>query len=335
MGGYYGIKRKKENHRQKAFGKTGRNPGAAVQESRRSTPRSGCCRWAKRTRVCAASGSSPDEARGPRVAGAGQIRGRRGIIGGYWGGYSLLSSRPTPRALPGKVENLTPPANGKNAPDGAPPAAPVQPDQVQPDQCQRQQPGTGTGSRPPPPTICTGTPPAQQIAPPVQTEGQSSSAPRAAALAFFFCPAFTPTACPACRISSPERAGRCAAVAPMTTPAHRSRSRSHRLPPAPGRISAASAAPDDHASSRPPPTMTTHQRQPCPICTAPTACQPCQTSQRQRQPPAGRTSPPAPHTCRCLHRCRLTDDPPRSTPQNGHFAPPPEGSDSPPNGIEL
>ena len=147
---------------------------------------------------------------------------------------------------------------------------------------QRQHPGTGTGSRPPPPTICTGTHPAQQIAPPVQTEGQSSSAPRAAALAFFFCPSSAPAACPACRISSPARAGRCAAVVPMTTPAHRSRSRSHRPPPAPGRISAASAAPDDHASSRPPHTMTTHQRQPCPTCTAPTACQPCQTSQQQR-----------------------------------------------------
>lgn len=91
-----------------------------------------------------------------------------------------------------------------------------------------------------------------------------------------------PATCPACRISSPARAGRCAAVATMTTPAHRSRSRPHRLPPAPGRISTASAAPDDHASSRPPPTMTTHQRQPCPTCTAPTACQPCQTSQQQR-----------------------------------------------------
>lgn len=59
---------------------------------------------------------------------------------------------------------------------------------LRPDQCQRQQPGTGTGSRPPPPTICTGTHPAQQIAPPVQTEDQSSSAPRAAALAFSFAP---------------------------------------------------------------------------------------------------------------------------------------------------
>ena len=47
------------------------------------------------------------------MAGTGQIRGRRGIIGGYWGGYNSLSSSPTPRALPGKVENLTPPANGK------------------------------------------------------------------------------------------------------------------------------------------------------------------------------------------------------------------------------
>ena len=153
---------------------------------------------------------------------------------------------------------------------------------LRPDQCRHQQPGTGTGSRPPPPTICTGTHPAQQIAPPVQTEGQSSSAQRAAALAFFFCPSSRLPACPACRISSPARAGRCAAVATMTTPAHHRRSRSHRLPPAPGRISTASAAPDDHASSRPPPTMTTHQRQPCTTCTAPTACQPCQTSQQQR-----------------------------------------------------
>ncbi len=128
-----------------------------------------------------------------------------------------------------------------------------------------------------------------------------------------------------------------AAVATMTAPAHRSRSRSHRPPPAPGKISTASAAPDDHASSRPPPTMTTHQRQPCTTCTAPTACQPCQTSQQQRSRQrrhrggqARQRRPPAPPTCR-----RLPDDPPRSTPQNGHFAPPPEGSDSPPNGIEL
>lgn len=217
------------------------------------------------------------------------------------------------------------------------PAAPVPGAPCRWIRCSRISAGTGTGSRHPPPTICTGTHPAQQIAPPVQTEGQSSSAQRAAALAFFFCRAFTrlPPARPAG--SAARRALGVAAAATMTTPAPRSRSRSHRPPPAPGRISTASAAPDDHASSRPPPTMTTHQRQTYPTCTAPTACQPCQTSQqqrsRQRRPP-GKTSPPAPHTCR-LHRCRLPDNPPRSAPQNGHFAPPPEGSDSPPNGIEL
>lgn len=129
-----------------------------------------------------------------------------------------------------------------------------------------------------------------------------------------------------------------AAVATMTAPAPRSRSRSHRPPPAPGRISTASAAPDDHASSRPPHPMTTHQRQPCPTCTAPTACQPCQTSQQQRSHQrrhrGGRARQRRPPAAAC-NRCRLPDDPPRSTPQNGHFAPPPEGSDSPPNGIEL
>ena len=83
-----------------------------------------------------------------------------------------------------------------------------------------------------------------------------------------------PATCPACRISSPARAGRCAAAAPMTTPAPRSRSRSHRLPPAPGRISTASAAP-----------MT-------PQPTSCTACTPCQTSQ---QPAAHRQHLPTPH----------------------------------------
>ena len=156
---------------------------------------------------------------------------------------------------------------------------------LRPDQRQRQQPGTGTGSRPPPPTICTGMHPAQQIAPPAQTEGQSSSAQRAAALAFFFCRAFTrlPPARPAGSaarhalgvVPPREKAGKCPGSAGHSAWIL-------RPPPAPGRISTASAAPDDPASSRPPPTMTTHQRQPCPTCTAPTACQPCQTSQQQR-----------------------------------------------------
>ena len=97
-------------------------------------------------------------------------------------------------------------------------------------------------------------------------------------------------ACPACRISSPARAG-CCRQPPRGKAGKYPGSAGHSArilhpPPAPGRISTASAAPDDHASSRPPPTMTTHQRQPCPTCTAPTACKPCQTSQQQRQPPA-------------------------------------------------
>lgn len=66
---------------------------------------------------------------------------------------------------------------------------------LRPDQRQRQQPGTGTGSRPPPPTICTGTHPAQQIAPPVQTEGQSSSARRAVCPGLFLLPCL-----PACHL---------------------------------------------------------------------------------------------------------------------------------------
>lgn len=116
----------------------------------------------------------------------------------------------------------------------------------------------------------------------MQTEGQSSSAPRAAALAFFFCAAFPPA----------RPAGSAARHALGVVPSRGKAgkypgSAGHsawilRPPPAPGRISTASAAHDDHASSRPPPTMTTHQRQPCPTCTAPTACQPCQTSQQQR-----------------------------------------------------
>lgn len=177
------------------------------------------------------------------------------------------------------------------------------------------------GEQTPPPTICTGTHPAQQIAPPVQTEGQSSSAQRAAALAFFFCAAFPPATCPACRISSPARAGRCAAVATMTTPAPRSRSRSHRPPPAPGRISTASAAP------------MTPQPISCTACPLPTA------SSQQRQT----SQQPAPAACtyqqhqRTPQPCRLpaAADQHHPRPPNGpkpaHRGPLPEGSDSLPD----
>lgn len=232
-------------------------------------------------------------------------------------------------ALPGKVENLTPPANGKNAPDGAPPAAPVQPDQVQPeplrlDQCQRQQPGTGTGSRPPPPTICTGMHPAQQIAPPVQTEGQSSSAQRAAALAFFFCPSSTPCRLPAL----PDQQ--------QTDPA-----RCPRRPP------------DDHASAPPPqqitpPTCTTCQQQTststsaAPMTPQPISCTACPlptASSQQRQT----SQQPAPAACtyqqhqRTPKPCRLpaAADQHHPRPPNGpkpaHRGPLPEGSDSLPD----
>lgn len=90
-----------------------------------------------------------------------------------------------------------------------------------------------------------------------------------------------PAACPACRISRPARAGCCR----RCHDDHASAPPPQQIAPAAtctGKDKPASAAPDDHASSRPPPTMTTHQRQPCPTCTAPTACQPCQTSQQQR-----------------------------------------------------
>lgn len=110
--------------------------------------------------------------------------------------------------------------------------------------------------------------------------------------------------------------------------ADRTAHRLHRegsAPPAPRQQQ--TAAHDDHA---PAPALhhlhSAHSLPALPDLTA--AAQP-------PAPPPRRTSPPAPPTCRRLHRCRLPDDPPRSTPQNGHFAPPPEGSDSPPNGIEL
>lgn len=62
-------------------------------------------------------------------------------------------------------------------------------------------------------------------------------------------------ACPACRISSPARAG-CCRRPPRGKAGKYPGSAGHstrilRPPPAPGRISTASAAPDDHASSRP------------------------------------------------------------------------------------
>lgn len=112
-----------------------------------------------------------------------------------------------------------------------------------------------------------------------------------------------------------------AAVVPMTTPANRRRSRSHRPPPAPGRISTASAAP------------MTPQPISCTACPLPTA------SSQQRQT----SQQPAPAACtyqqhqRTPQPCRLpaAADQHHPRPPNGpkpaHRGPLPEGSDSLPD----
>lgn len=133
---------------------------------------------------------------------------------------------------------------------------------------------TGTASRSAPPPAPGRTPP--EPLPPVQTKGQSSSARRAVCPGLFLLPRLP--ACPACRISSPARAG-CCRRPPRGKAGKYPGSAGHstrilRPPPAPGRISTASAAP-----------MT-------PQPTSCTACTPCQTSQ---QPAAHRQHLPTPH----------------------------------------
>lgn len=196
---------------------------------------------------------------------------------------------------------------------------------LRPDQCQHQQPGTGTGSRPPPPTICTGTHPAQQIAPPVQIEGQSSSAPRAAALAFFFCPSSAPAACPACRISSSARAGCCAAPGkswkvpgerwaqyPDITPTACTGKDQHRQ-----RRTDDPAAHQLHrlpiACTPAPPDLTAADQQPAPAA--------CTYQQRQRTP----------QPCRLPAAADQHHPRPPNGPKPAHRGPLPEGSDSLPD----
>ena len=87
------------------------NPDSPAERSRRRNPRRSCCRWAKRAGLYFAGLRRKN---GPRWIHPGGIWGRRGTIGGYWGGYRSLSSSPTHKALPGKVENLTPPATAKS-----------------------------------------------------------------------------------------------------------------------------------------------------------------------------------------------------------------------------
>ena len=139
------------------------------------------------------------------MAGTGQRRGRRGIIGGYWGGYSLLSLSPTHRALPGKVENLTPPANAKNGPDGAPPAGTVAPGSV-PAPAARHRNGEQTPAAHDMHRDAPGA--ADRTASADRRPEQQRTTRRRPGL--FLLPRLHPPApCPACRISRPARAGRC------------------------------------------------------------------------------------------------------------------------------
>lgn len=180
---------------------------------------------------------------------------------------------------------------------------------LRPDQCQRQQPGTGTGRRPPPPTICTGMHPAQQIAPPPWP------------FSFAHLPALPPArpagsaARHALGVAPPRgKAGKYPGSAGRST-------RILRPPPAPGRISTASAAP------------MTPQPISCTACPLPTA------SSQQRQT----SQQPAPAACtyqqhqRTPQPCRLpaAADQHHPRPPNGpkpaHRGPLPEGSDSLPD----
>lgn len=133
---------------------------------------------------------------------------------------------------------------------------------------------TGTASRSAPPPAPGRTTP--EPLPPVQTKGQSRSARRAVCPGLFLLRRLP--ACPACRISSPARAGCCrrpprGKAGKYPGSAGRG-TRILRQPPAPGRTGTDSAAP-----------MT-------PQPTSCTACTPCQTSQ---QPAAHRQHLPTPH----------------------------------------
>lgn len=228
------------------------------------------------------------------------------------------------------MENLTPPANGKNGPDGAQPAQAVPRWNVASwNRCARISASAST------PAPERGADPRRPRYAPGRTRRSRSHRQRRqkARAAAHNAPPPWPfslpciPACPACRISSPARAG-CCRQPPRGKAGKYPGSAGHsawilRPPPAPAWISTASAAPDDHASSRPPPTMTTHQRQPCHTCTAPTACQPCQTSQ---QPAPTDTAPRQP--CRPPAAADQHHPRPPNGPKPAHRGPLPEGSDS-------
>lgn len=165
---------------------------------------------------------------------------------------------------------------------------------------------TGTASRSAPPPAPGRTPP--EPLPPVQTKGQSSSARRAVCPGLFLLRRLP--ACPACRISSPARAGCCrrpprGKAGKYPGSAGRG-TRILRQPPAPGRTGTASAAP---------------------MTPQPTSCTACQTSQ---QPAAHRQHLPTPHPASPAAHLRRSRSP-RQQPKTTHRSPPPEGSDSLPD----
>lgn len=155
---------------------------------------------------------------------------------------------------------------------------------LRPDQCRHQQPGTGTGSRPRRPRYAPGCTRRSRSHRQCRQKARAAAHHAPPPWPFSFA---LPSRLPPARPAGSAARHALGVVSPRgkTGKYPGSAGRSAwilRPPPAPGRISTASAAPDDHASSRPPHTMTTHKRQPCHTCTAPTACQPCQTSQQQR-----------------------------------------------------
>lgn len=166
------------------------------------------------------------------------------------------------------MENLTPPANVQNRPgwstasasrDAGTPTAGTVPALTMP---------TGTASRSAPPPAPGRTPP--EPLPPVQTKGQSSSAQRAAALAFSFA---LPSRLPGLPDQQPGARWVLSAAAP---------GKSWKVP-------------GERWTQYPDITPTTCTASAAPMTTQPTsctACTPCQTSQ---QPAAHRQHLPTPH----------------------------------------
>lgn len=179
------------------------------------------------------------------------------------------------------MENLTPPANGKNAPDGAPPAQAVPRWNVASwNRCARisasaSTPAPERGADPAAHDMHRDAPGAadRTASADRRPEQQRTTRRRPGLFLLRRLPA-----CLACRISSPARAGCCrrpprGKAGKYPGSAGRG-TRILRQPPAPGRTGTASAAP-----------MT-------PQPTSCTACTPCQTSQ---QPAAHRQHLPTPH----------------------------------------